>query len=378
MAEKVAAPIAPAIGFTKASRPMRSRSNVQTVSNLSGATSLQPISLPVTGWMRRIRIMVTLSATAASAGAVVAGDGPFSALSNISLTDAKGTAVIQPVSGYELYLINKYLDRVLYPNRCTNPHQGPGFAFASTATTLTSSFILDLNLEVDPHTGYGCIPNLDSNASPLLRIDVNPYSAYWGGTTVSASTVSVQVQTDYWGPISQVPGVTVQDMPAGAGDFRRILREGKTVSASVENKLQLSNRGGLMQGAILISRASGTRTALTASSNVGALYDNNPMLVGVPVEAHMDEVRRQLGYTGADLTTSYAPLTAGVDPGLDAGVLPVLWGAEPGDGDRSTWLNTRVGTQLEIEMTPGASATQLSIVSAIAQVRDPAAFYGVV
>jgi hypothetical protein len=102
--------IAPAAGirFTVASRPQRRFSNTQTVSNLT-ATSLQPIQLPATGFVRKISLYFSVTATFASAGAVVAGDGPFNLISGITVTDATGQAIYQPTGGYNLKLVNKYL-----------------------------------------------------------------------------------------------------------------------------------------------------------------------------------------------------------------------------------------------------------------------------
>src|SRR5690242_4243806 len=100
--------IAPALGirFTVASRPQRRFSNRQTVSNFSGPTSFQPIQLPATGWVRKLALYFTASFTAASGAAVVAGDAPWNLITNITLTDATGQPILQPVSGYNLYLIN--------------------------------------------------------------------------------------------------------------------------------------------------------------------------------------------------------------------------------------------------------------------------------
>jgi hypothetical protein len=72
---------APGVRFTVASRPQTRRSALFTVSNLAGATSFAPIQLPATGFVRKVSIFITVAATAASAGALVAGDAPFNVLS---------------------------------------------------------------------------------------------------------------------------------------------------------------------------------------------------------------------------------------------------------------------------------------------------------
>lgn len=372
--------IAPALGirFTVASRPQRRFSNVQTVSNFAGATSFQPIQLPATGWVRKIALFFTATFTTSATAAVVAGDAPFNLISNITLTDATGQPIFQPVSGFNLYLINKYLSSggvdTNMARPYANPHIGPEFAFAASGTSGSATFRLDLDLEQDYNTGYGCIPNLDANASLQLKIDVAAYSVAFSGGTPSAATVSVRTTQHYWAPVgNSLGGVPVNASPIGMGDYLETRYETQTVSAAAENTIAITNRGGLIKGMIAVSRNAGTRTAITAASNVGLILDNNPIDEGVTLEEHYDGIRRAYGYFGADLTTSYAPITAGVQVGLDRGV--VVWPFHTLSGGRDSWLSTRVGSLLQTKLTPGASATQLEVITQLMQVKDPAAFY---
>lgn len=364
------------IPFTVASRPQRRFSNTQTANVLNGATSFAPIPLPATGLVRKISLMFRASVTSASAGAVVAGDGPFNLISGISLTDATGQPITQPISGYNLYLVNKYLggDNTIHRDPFNNPAIGPEYAYSSTSTTGTATFRLDLDLEQDAFTGYGCIPNLDANASLQLKIDLNPYSVAFSGTTVSAATVSVVVDQHYWAPIGAMTGgVPNAQYPPGYGDFVETRYETQTVTASAENTIPVNNRGGLIKGIILVSRAAGVRTAFTAGSNVGLVYDNNAVDEGIRLDSWQDDLRRMYGYIGADVGTSYAPITAGTLPGLDNGVIVVPFLKE--HAKRDAWLSTRVGTLLQVKATPGASATQMELITQLGQVNDAAAFY---
>lgn len=380
-ATAAAAASAPTVGgipFTVASRPQKRYSNVQTVSNLSSAGSFQVVQLAATGWVRRVSLYFSFTGTAASAGAVVAGDGPWNLISGITLTDATGQPVMQPISGYNLYLVNKYLPSgstdTNTPRAWSNPHMGPEFAFSATATTFTATWRLDIEFEQDARTGYGCIPNLDSNASLQLRVDYAIYTVAFTGTTVSAANLSMRVSQEYWAPVaSSLGGAPVDVAPPGAGDYVETRYETQTVSASAENLVTLTNRGGLIKGILLVSRAAGVRTAITAASNLGILLDNQPINEGIPIEEHYNQARRISGYLGTDLTTSYAPITAGTLSGLDRGVVPIQFGSW--SMGRDSWLNTRVGSLLQVKVTPGASATTLEVVTQLAQVKDAAAFY---
>jgi hypothetical protein len=372
--------IAPVAGirFTVASRPQRRQSKVDTVSNLAGATSFQPIPLPATGWVRKVALYFSATVTSASAGAVVAGDGPFNLIANVSLSDATGQPIFQPISGYNLYLVNKYFSSggvdTNIPRAYGNPHIGPEFAYASTATVGSAVFRLDLDLEIDANSGYGCIPNLDSNAALQLKIDVNASTVAFSGTTTSAATVSVIADQHYWAPVgSMLGGQPVVTNPVGFGDYVETRYETQVATASAENTVAVSNRGGLIQGIICVSRAAGVRTAYTAAANVGLILDNNAIDEGIRLEAQYDLLRRTYGFFGADLAVSYVPLTAGVQAGLDRGVQ--VWNFGSLSGGRDSWLSTRVGSLLQLKLTPGASATQIELITRLAQVRDPAAFY---
>lgn len=372
--------ITPAAGirFTVASRPQRRFSNTQTVSNLAGGTSFQPIPLPATGWVRKISMFIQAATAYASAGAVVAGDGPWNLVTNITLSDATGQPIFQPISGYNLYLVNKYLSAgtvdTNIPRSYSNPHQGPEYAFTSSSTVGSAKFRLDLDFEQDFVTGYGCIPNLDSNASLLLKVDVNAYSVAFTGTGASAATVSIRVTQWYWAPVpGQSGGVANQTQPPGAGDYVETRYESQPATASAENTLQVTNRGGLIKGVIIVSRAAGVRTDFTAGTNIGLVYDNNAIDEGVLLEEQQDMLRRAYGFMGADVTTSYAALSAGTTAGLDRGV--IVWPFWALSGNRDSWLSTRVGTLLQTKFTPGASATQAEIITQLAQVKDAAAFY---
>lgn len=370
---------APGMGipFPVASRPQRRFANSQSVSNLSGSGSFQIVQLSATGWVRKVSLFFTQTLTAASAAAIVAGDGPWNLIRGITLTDATGQPVVQPISGYNAYLVNKYLpgaDALNFANPLGNPQLSPEFAFAGSGTSATAKWRIDLDFEQDHKTGYGCIPNLDSNASLQLKVDFDVHSVAVTGTTVSAADLSMRVEQDYWAPVgSSIGGVAVSSAPPGAGDYAEIRYETQTVSPSSENLTHLTNRGGLVKGVILVSRAAGVRTAYTAGSNVGILLDNQPINEGITLESHYDQVRRQFGYYGADLTTSYAPLTAGIMPGLDRGVIPLPFFAQ--SGGRDSWLNTRAGSTFDVKHTPGASASTLEVVTQLMQVKDAASFY---
>lgn len=370
----------PQVRFGVATRPMRRYSNEQTVNILAGPTSYAPIPLNATGFVRKIALFFTFTGTCASAGAIVAGDGPWNLITGISLTDATGTPITQPISGYNLRAINKWLptgtNNFGRKNPFNDPHVGPEYAFGVTGgTTMSAKFRLDLELEIDPATGYGSIANLDANASLQLKVDVAQYSVAFSGTTVSAASLTLRTEQHYWASIpGSIGAQSVQSVPPGFGDYLETRYENQVATASAENTFNLTARGGFIRGIIAVSRAAGVRTDFTAGSNVGLVYDNAPIDEGLRLESFLDGMRRDSGYIGADITTSYAPLTSGVLPGGDRGVL--VWDFDAGSAGRESWLSTRPGTLLQLKATPGASATQIEFITVICNAQYPEILFG--
>jgi hypothetical protein len=374
---KEIAPVA-GIRFTVASRNQRRFSVQQSVDNASAGGSFQPISLNATGWVRRIEMLFTFATTYASAGALVAGDGPWNMVAAVTLTDATGQPIIQPISGYNLYLVNKYFASSAPVGTKALPWQspqaGPEYNYAATGTSGTAVFRLSLNLEQDFNSGYGCVPNLDANASLQLKIDYAASTVAFTGTTQSATSLQLLVDQHYYAMVSPtLGGAPVNANPPGMGDYLETRYETQPVTASTENIVNVTNRGGLIRGIIAISRAAGVRTAFTTATNVGLILDNNPIDEGIKLAAFQNYMRQTYGYMGANIATSYAPITAGTTPGIDNGVL--VWNEADMGGGRDNWLSTRTGSLLQLKVTPGTSATQLELITDIMQVGDMNTFY---
>ena len=363
------------IRYTAGTRPQDRFSFTQTVSNTASG-SFQPIQLAATGWVRKIRLDFTQTVTFASAGAAVAGDAPWNLISGITLTDATGQPIQQPISAYNQYLLNKYFGSGVYtpnyPSSVENPHVSD-FRFSVTGTAVDIHWSCWIDAEQDRNTGYGSIPNVDSNASLQLKIDYAPYTVAATGTTPSAVQLTVTVSSLYWAPVGKtLNGQPLQDSPVGAGDYLETRYETQTVNPGAENLVTINNRGGMVKGVILVSRNAGVRTAFTGG-NVGTLLDNVPIDEGIRLNEYQQRTRQIYGYFGADLNTNYAPPSAGVAVGLDTGVLVNNFSA--GSGGRDSWLSTRAGSLLQMKITPGAGASQLEIITLLMQVRDTAAFF---
>jgi hypothetical protein len=159
----VADATAAGIPFTIASRPQRRFANVQSsISNLSAGGSFQVVQLPATGWVRKIQLFFTATYTTDASAAVVAGDGPWNLITGVTLTDATGQPVYQPISGYNLYILNKYLPAGgAYDNSQwspANPHLGPEYTYTASSTSGSREVPSRIAVRAGPEDGLRLYP----------------------------------------------------------------------------------------------------------------------------------------------------------------------------------------------------------------------------
>jgi len=372
------------IPFTIGAQACRYFSNTQTKSNFGSGGVFDIVPLAATGWIRSIEMLFTATFTTSVSAALVSGttglDAPWNLIQSVQLSDAQGKPIMQPISGYNLMLVNKWMPSggVFRGGNyySSDPRQSSEYALSASGTSGTAVFRLRIDLEVNEDTGYGCIPNLDSNASPQLKVLFNQYSNVFTGGTPSAATISMRTTTHFWSPAAGNSQQPVLRVPPGAGDYLQTRYETGTLSASTENVYNVQSKGGYIKGALIVSRNAGTRVAFTAGANVGTILDNQPIDDGVPLEEILADVKRFTGYTGSDAGvtgTPYTPLSAGTVAGADVGVIPVLYYSRGPYNDG--WLNTLVGSSLQHKLTPGASATGLEVITQLVQPHDFSAFF---
>ena len=105
-----AKPVVAVIPFTRAARKKSANlTSIGPTALATSATTLTPTQIIAAGYLRRVKLTVTGTVPSTNSATVVfAGDGPFSVLDQVSLTQPNGTPLIQPISGFDLYVINKY------------------------------------------------------------------------------------------------------------------------------------------------------------------------------------------------------------------------------------------------------------------------------
>lgn len=340
-----------ALPFPIASRAMKRFSFNDQRALGTGITAVTPIQIPAVGYMRSLQLKFTFAGTA---GTSFGADGPFNLISSIEFRTAAGNDLIVPMTGYQLYLINKFG----HPS-VMSPYSDPKYVSYSTTAGTAATFFLDIPLELDPETGWGSIPALASNRSYQLVINYAPYTVVTGAT---AGNMTVEGVANYWSepPAQSASGLSQETQPQGLGTISQWQLDTPPVGPG-DRYVKLNNVGNFMRNIIFVLRnAAGARISADWPASAEIYLDNEPMFY-LPAADWQRFMRQNFGLVAA------APDVAN---GLDTGVyvLPFdsLVGSLSGDpaNSRSQYLPTLDSSQLVIRGTSfGANAAIMEVLT---------------
>lgn len=362
-ARKGNAQVMPLVPFVRASMEHREPCGIDVTRTLltSGAQDLGVFDIPAYGYIRNIVLVVTASGAAGSP--TFHEDFPFSAVTNIALTEPNGAVIAQFNSGYDLYLANKWGG---YANIiAADPKLSP-----TTTTSATGNFayVLRIPVEISGRDGLGCLPNQNAAATFKLRMSLASGAASAGLYGATAPTtqpnVRVQVYLEAWDqPETSVAGMTNQITPPAMNTTQFWSAQIFNVNAGAQT-VRFTRVGNYVRNLICILRN-------TSTGRVGGQSDwPDPMQVFLdarPVDTASktlitEQMFRRSGFgsrtPGGVLTTALANDTAGA---LDNGVWVYDFTHEfdqsLGQENRDLWLPTLGSTRVELQGTFGAAGT---------------------
>lgn len=260
MASSSSAPAANAVPFTRGS----SLATMQdaTLSNITAGTPSQ-VQLQTNAFLENIIVDVNMT-TAGNSATVVAnfspGDAPWSVIGQIQLSDPAGQAIISPISGYGLYLLNKYLP----DTSCLfDPASDPNYFFTTGAGATGGSFgfRLIIPLEHRRRDAFGALNNSAANQRYLLTFNwIASFASLYSTAPTTPGTLSAQLYQQYWtsppASITSSSGQTaVQAAPTGLSTvgFVRYERHNE-VSGGGSPQIQLNNVGDYISTLIFVLR----------------------------------------------------------------------------------------------------------------------------
>lgn len=353
------------IPFTRAAR----RKSIQAwqESYTLGATPVaaRPIELPAAGFLRYVDMLLDVNVTGNAAVVAAPGgtlDFPWNLIASIQVTNAAGDSITVPLSGYQLYLINKYGGNWEPPN--CDPYSDPAFeAVTAGAGATGGSFQIRLKLpfEQDPRDAFCALPNLAANKAYQVVIQWNAVATIFAGGTApnGTSVLTLTMVAHYWGQpqAANGAGVPQETQPRGTGSVSLYRLQSDTVSAG-NRVINLYNVGNMIRwGAFILysSAANNPRTDADFPA-VNYLRLNNDQLFYKPLQYWESEMRDRYGYGSAAVTKDAAGF-------LDTGVyvlsdFNVQHEHVTPDGPRDQFLVTLDSTLFQYEGANFGAAAQ--------------------
>lgn len=362
------------VPFTRAARQKTILCDDRSVTLTAGIQPLPPIDVPSAGFARFIDLDITLTTAGNAAAVTFVADAPWSVIDSISLTNAGGDSIIVPISGYQLYLVNKYGGFQVDPPY-SDPRRDPYFSTTTGAgaTGGSARFRLRVPLEIDPRDAFCALPNGASNKQYKMNIQLAGSASVYGVAPTNLPTVRINSVLYYWtqpNPQNAV-GIAQQTEPLANGSVSLIRYQSITTGAG--DKLEkIQSVGNIIRSAILVLRtAAGARSeADLAATNSWVL--NNDTMFYLPLAQWRRDMAEHYG-----LSTATAEIAGGPDNGvLVWSHLNAQHGKVRADGPRDQWLPTIDGTLLQLRAQSfGATASRLEVITLETKVRDAAALY---
>lgn len=338
------------VPFTRAARehvePMTDVSQALT----STSTQLGPYEVPAYGYMRGI--VLDIEASGGAGAATASADAPWNLISEIALIDVNGANIVGPISGYDLYLINKYGGY----SWAADPKASPLYS-APGGSGGNFRFTLRVPVEISARDALGAMPNANAASTWKLRITLSPSTTVY--TSVPATTlptIRIKAYLDAWSqpPATDLMGRATAQMPPVSGTTSYWTKNTKTVAAG-QSLQRIDRMGNLLRNIIFVMRDnSGVRTT-SGFPDTPALYHDTRLLKKTSRDLWRHEMYRKTGYSG----------TVDAVNGLDTGVFVEGYthdfDGHPGGELRDLWIPTQQSTRFELEGTYGAGTLGILI-----------------
>lgn len=217
-------------------------------------------SLPAEGFIRSVYLEMT--STLGVAGTYTpSGDAPWNLIQSVTLSDVNGAPIFGPVTGYQLYLINKYGGYMFRGD----PSAAPDYS----ATTNLPSFGLRIPIEVNRQTGFGSLGNQNAAAAYKLRITLNTVANVWSVAPTTIPLLRFRGFIETWTqPLPQdAAGRPQATQPPAHGTTQYWTAQQFTINGG-QQIVQFTRVGNLIRSFIAVYRAATGLRVTFASGNM--------------------------------------------------------------------------------------------------------------
>jgi hypothetical protein len=362
------------IPFTRAARAATQQDFAQASLTLTTSTqNIGPINLQANGWLRFVDILVVATAATNVANVAFQPDAPFNVFQSISMLDPAGNPIINPISGYYLFLLVKY--GVFSDPPFGDPRSDNIYSVTSGTATAGGSFTFNLRLPVETavRDAFTVLPNGAADRRYRLNITINSLANIYVTTPTNAPAITINATSNYYvEPPQVINGAQVQQTPNGYGSKGYVEFESPTVTNGGALRPQLVNMGRTIRAQIFCLRnAAGTRDS-TDWPDPFYIFINNFQQFYLPKAVFSSAMSKAYGY-GLNNT---AIDTAG---GLDTGVFVLFQymlrsGVLQNSDSRAQLLPTVAGTKYVLQGSWGTGASTLDVIQH-SVVASPQALY---
>lgn len=302
----------------------------------AGSIPVPPVDIPAYGFMRGIYVEVTASG-GTGAAATYKGDAPFTAITDIAVSDVNGAPIYGPLDGYDGFQIVKTGGM----RKLQDPRLHPDFNAGTTAGNYT--FLLYIPIEVNPRDALGSLGNMNAASAYKLRLSLAALASVYTANPTGIPTVRIRAWLDAWAQPTEtsLQGQPQATEPPAHGTTSFWSRQVFNINAG-QQQLRLNRVGNYVRELIFIYRlASGVRDKANFPAPLFISWDTRVLREYQQI-VWRGAMAAKLGLTGTD----EAPR------GLDTGVYVEDYCHEF-DGDiglelRDGWLPTVQSTRLEL------------------------------
>ena len=241
--------------FVTGTRTLETETYSQTVTQSTATQPLTPYEFQVDGYLSGALIRVTATTAGNSAATAFQADGPFNILSSIIFEDIGGKQVMGPISGWNLYVLNRFGGFVYNSDAKANTVYS--ITTGAGATGGSYRFVLRLPIQVRRRDGMGSLPNRNASATFKIKLTINTSAAVYSTAPTAAASVNVQVEQHGWATSDQrdYKGNGVSPTPNGVGSLMYTDLETIQLSAGAFNQ-RMGTFGGLVRLLVLELRDS--------------------------------------------------------------------------------------------------------------------------
>ena len=346
--------------------PFTRGSALATMQDASGTfTAGTPVqvTLQTNAFLENLVIDIAGTTLSNTANVAYYADGPFSMISSLTLNDPANQAIITPITGYQLYVLNKYLpdtDCFYDPTRDPNYLASTGTG-GSASNGGSFSFRLVVPIEMRRRDAFGALLNSAANTRYLLTI--NPIASFTSTTgpaaiystaPSNAPTITYAITQQYWtSPPSSIQttngSVAVQITPPGLGSVGFVrFEQHNEVSGGGSPQVQFNNVGDYIELMIFTLRNNSTPQARDQTDwpSPFQFWVNDFQTQNLTLNVWQRQLARFYGYNSG---VTLAPTAAA----LDRGVFPLwmqiaIFDKVENWAPAGQWLATDATTKLQI------------------------------